>query len=136
VTRVLFLCTHNSARSQMAEGFLRAIAGDRFEAGSAGTEKTSVNPLAIRAMAERGIALGGHTSKVYSDLAPPSWDYLITVCDDANERCPWVPGSVKRLHWSFPDPSRATGTEEERLAVFRRVRDQIQERLTDWLRTL
>lgn len=136
MTRVLFLCTHNSARSQMAEGFLRAMAGDRFEAGSAGTEKTSVNPLAIRAMAERGIDLVGHTSKVYADVALPSWDYLITVCDDANERCPWVPGSVKRLHWSFADPSRATGTEEERLAVFRRVRDQIQERLTDWLRSL
>jgi arsenate reductase len=134
VTRVLFLCTHNSARSQMAEGFLRAMAGDRFEAGSAGTEKTSVNPLAIRLMAERGIDLGGHTSKVYADVASEGWDYLITVCDDANERCPWVPGSVKRLHWSFPDPSRATGSEEERLAVFRRVRDQIQERLTDWLR--
>jgi len=132
--RVLFLCTHNSARSQMAEGFLRAMAGDRFEAGSAGTEKTSVNPLAIRAMAELGIDLGGQTSKVYADVASPSWDYLVTVCDDANERCPWVPGSVQRLHWSFPDPSRATGTEEERLAVFRRVRDQIQERLTDWLR--
>ena len=136
MTRVLFLCTHNSARSQMAEGFLRAMADDRFEAGSAGTEKTSVNPLAIRVMAERGIDLGGHASKVYADVALPSWDYLITVCDDANERCPWVPGSVKRLHWSFPDPSRATGTEEERLAVFRRVRDQIQERLTDWLRAL
>jgi arsenate reductase len=135
VTRVLFLCTHNSARSQMAEGFLRAMAGDRFEAGSAGTEKTAVNPLAIRAMAERGIDLSGHTSKLYSDKALPSWDYLITVCDDANERCPWVPGSVRRLHWSFPDPSRATGTEEERLAVFRRVRDQIHERLTDWLRS-
>jgi arsenate reductase len=134
VTRVLFLCTHNSARSQMAEGFLRAMAGDRFEAGSAGTEKTSVNPLAIRAMAELGIDLGGHTSKLYADVASGPWDYLITVCDDANERCPWVPGSVKRLHWSFPDPSRATGSEEERLAVFRRVRDQIQERLTDWLR--
>ena len=134
MTRVLFLCTHNSARSQMAEGFLRAMAGDRFEAGSAGTEKTSVNPLAVRAMAELGIDLGGHTSKVYADVASEGWDYLITVCDDANERCPWVPGSVKRLHWSFPDPSRATGSEEERLAVFRRVRDQIQERLTDWLR--
>jgi arsenate reductase len=120
----------------MAEGFLRAMAGDRFEAGSAGTEKTSVNPLAIRAMAERGIDLGGHTSKGYDEVALPAWDYLITVCDDANERCPWVPGSVKRLHWSFPDPSRATGSEEERLAVFRRVRDQIQERLTDWRRTL
>jgi arsenate reductase len=136
VTRVLFLCTHNSARSQMAEGFLRAMAGDRFEAGSAGTEKTSVNPLAIGVMAELGIDLGGHTSKLYADVASGAWDYLITVCDDANERCPWVPGSVKRLHWSFPDPSRATGTEEERLAVFRRVRDQIQERLTDWLRSL
>ena len=134
MTRVLFLCTHNSARSQMAEGFLRAMAGDRFEAGSAGTEKTSVNPLAIRVMAELGIDLGGHTSKLYADVASGAWDYLITVCDDANERCPWVPGSVKRLHWSFPDPSRATGSEEERLAVFRRVRDQIQERLTDWLR--
>ena len=134
MTRVLFLCTHNSARSQMAEGFLRAMAGDRFEAGSAGTEKTSVNPLAVRAMAELGIDLGGHTSKLYADVASQAWDYLITVCDDANERCPWVPGSVKRLHWSFPDPSRATGSEEERLAVFRRVRDQIQERLTDWLR--
>jgi len=132
VTRVLFLCTHNSARSQMAEGFLRARAADRFEAGSAGTEKTSVNPLAIRVMAERGIDIGGQTSKVFSGLE--SWDCLITVCDDANERCPWVPGSVKRLHWSFPDPSRATGSEEERLAVFRRVRDQIEQRLTDWLR--
>jgi arsenate reductase len=134
VIRVLFLCTHNSARSQMAEGFLRAMAGDRFEAGSAGTEKTSVYPLAIRAMAELGVDLSGHTSKVYEDLASEGWDFLITVCDDANERCPWVPGSVKRLHWSFADPSRATGTEEERLAVFRRVRDQIRERLTDWLR--
>ena len=132
--RVLFLCTHNSARSQMAEGFLRAMAGDRFEAGSAGTMKTSVNPLAVRAMAELGIDLGGHTSKVYADVEVPAWDYLITVCDDANERCPWVPGSVQRLHWSFPDPSRATGTEEERLVVFRRVRDQIQARLTGWLR--
>ena len=134
MTRVLFLCTHNSARSQMAEGFLRAMAGDRFEAGSAGTGRTSVNPLAIRAMSERGIDLGGHTSKLYEDVASEAWDYLITVCDDANERCPWVPGSVKRLHWSFPDPSRATGSEEKRLAVFPRVRDQIQERLTDWLR--
>ena len=134
MTRVLFLCTHNSARSQMAEGFLRAMAGDRFEAGSAGTEKTSVNPLAIGVMAELGIDLGGHTSKLYADVASGAWDYLITVCDDANEWCPWVPGSVKRLHWSFPDPSRATGSDEERLAVFRLVRDQIQERLSDWLR--
>ena len=132
-TRVLFLCTHNSARSQMAEGFLRAMAGDRFEAQSAGTEKTSVNPMAIRVMAERGIDLGGHASKVYDGLMQERWDYLVTVCDDANERCPFVPGSVKRLHWSFEDPSRARGTEEERLRVFRRVRDQIEQRLAEWL---
>jgi arsenate reductase len=133
-TRVLFLCPHNSARSQMAEGFLRAMAGDRFEAQSAGTEKTSVNPLAIRVMAERGIDLRGHASKVYDGLMQERWDYLVTVCDDANERCPFVPGSVKRLHWSFEDPSRARGTEEERLHVFRRVRDQIEQRLAEWLR--
>lgn len=134
-TRVLFLCTHNSARSQMAEGFLRAMAGDRFEAQSAGTEKTSVNPLAIKVMAERDIDLGAHTSKVYDGLMKEHWDYLITVCDDANERCPFVPGSVKRLHWSFEDPSRAKGSEEERLPVFRRVRDQIRQRLAEWLAT-
>ena len=132
--RVLFLCTHNSARSQMAEGFLRAMAGDRFDAHSAGTEKTSVNPLAIQAMAERGIDLGGHTSKVVEGLTQEPWDYVITVCDDANERCPLMPGAQKRLHWSFVDPSRASGSPEERLATFRKVRDQIAARLTEWLR--
>ena len=131
--RVLFLCTHNSARSQMAEGLLRSIAGDRFEPGSAGTEKTSVHPLAIRAMAELGIDLTAHTSKCYEDVETMGWDYIITVCDDANERCPIVPGSVKRLHWSFEDPSRAGGDEAQRLRVFRRVRDQIQARLTAWV---
>ena len=136
-SRVLFLCTHNSARSQMAEGLLRSMAGDRFEAGSAGTEKTSVHPLAIRAMAEVGIDISTHTthtSKRYEEVAGQGWDCVITVCDDANERCPIVPGSVKRLHWSFEDPSRASGNEAQRLAVFRRVRDQIRERLTGWLR--
>jgi arsenate reductase (thioredoxin) len=132
--KVLFICTHNSARSQMAEGLLRALGGDRFEAASAGTEKTSVNPLAIRAMAERGIDISGHASKTVDGLLPEGWDYLVTVCDDANERCPFVPGIRTRLHWSFPDPSRATGTAEERLAVFRRVRDQIEARLAEWLR--
>ena len=133
--RVLFLCTHNSARSQMAEGFLRSMAGDRFEAGSAGTEKTSVNPLAIRAMAELGIDIGSHPSKRYEDVLQPPWDYVITVCDDANERCPFVSGSTKRLHWSFQDPSRATGDEAQRLAMFRQVRDEIQERLASWLKS-
>src|SRR5262245_24893195 len=124
-SRVLFLCTHNSARSQMAEGLLRSMAGDRFEVGSAGTEKTSVHPLAIRAMAEVGIDIRAHTSKRYEDVAAHGWDCVITVCDDANERCPIVPGSVKRLHWSFEDPSQA--------AAFRRVRDQIRGRLKTWL---
>jgi len=131
--RVLFLCTHNSARSQMAEGFLRAMACDRFEARSAGTEKTSVHPLAIRAMAERGIDIRSHTSKVFVGLMQEVWDYLITVFDDANERCPLMPGVSKRLHWPLEDPSRAVGTEEERMAVFRRVRDQVEARLLEWL---
>ena len=131
--RVLFLCTHNSARSQMAEGFLRSMAGDRFEAGSAGTERTSVNPLAIRAMAELGIDIGRHTSKQYDDVMHQPWDCVITVCDNAKESCPLVPGSVKRLHWSFEDPSQATGDDAQRLAVFRKVRDQIRDCLTAWL---
>ena len=133
--RVLFLCTHNSARSQMAEGLLRAVAGDRFAVQSAGTEQTALHPLAIRAMAERGIDISGHTSKVYVGLMQAPWDYLITVCDDANERCPFVPGVQKRLHWSFEDPSRVQGSEDERLAAFRTVRDQIEDRLKEWLTT-
>jgi arsenate reductase (thioredoxin) len=133
--RVLFVCTHNSARSQMAEGFLRALAGENFDVESAGTEKTSVNPLAIRAMAERHIDISGQTSKVVDGLMQSSWDVLITVCDDANERCPFVPGIRERVHWSFPDPSRASGTDEERLAVFRRVRDQVESRIREWITT-
>ena len=131
--RVLFLCTHNSARSQMAEGFLRALGGDRFEVQSAGTEETRVHPLAIRVMDERGIDISRHTSKLYDGLMETPWDYLITVCDAANEHCPFIPGVDKRLHWSFEDPSRGTGTEEERLATFRKVRDQIEARIADWL---
>ncbi|SRR5258705_9015005 len=131
--RVLFLCTHNSARSQMAEGLLRSMAGGRFEAGSAGTERTSVNPLAIRAMAELGIDIGHHTSKQYESVMHQPWDYVITVCDNAKESCPLVPGSVKRLHWSFEDPSHATGDDAQRLAAFRGVRDQIRDCLRAWL---
>ena len=120
--RVLFLCTHNSARSQMAEGFLRALAGDRYEVASAGTEQTRVNPLAIRAMAEADVDISGQTSKTLDPFLAERWDHVITVCDDANERCPIFPGAANRLHWSFPDPSRATGSDDERLAVFRTVR--------------
>ena len=133
--RVLFLCTHNSARSQMAEGFLRAMGGDRFEVASAGTEATRVHPLTIRAMAEVGISLAGHTSKTWDRFVDQPWDYVITVCDSANKRCPVFPARTTRIHWSFDDPSRATGTEEERLRTFRRIRDEIKARLLDWLRT-
>jgi arsenate reductase (thioredoxin) len=133
--RVLFLCTHNSARSQMAEGFLRQLAGDRFEVASAGTEATRVHPLAIRAMRDVGVDISLHTSKTVDPLLDRPWDYVITVCDSANERCPLFPGRTTRLHWSFDDPSQATGTEDERLDTFRRVRNEIQTRLGAWLTT-
>ncbi len=133
--RVLFLCTHNSARSQMAEGFLRSLAADRFDVASAGTEATRVHPLARRAMAERGIDISGHTSKVVDGLVNQPWDYVITVCDAANEACPVFPKKSSRLHWSFEDPSRATGSDDQRLEVFKRVRDQIERRIADWIAT-
>jgi arsenate reductase len=133
--RVLFLCTHNSARSQMAEGFLRRLAGDRFEVASAGTEATRVHPLALRVMAEVGIDLGAHTSKTLDSVLDRPWDYVITVCDSANERCPLFPGQTTRLHWSFDDPSQATGSEPQRLSTFRRVREEIRTRLEVWLAT-
>jgi arsenate reductase (thioredoxin) len=128
-TRVLFLCTHNSARSQMAEGLLRHLAGDSFEAHSAGTEATHVRPLAIRAMEEVGVDISGQESKTLERYLEEPFDYVITVCDDANETCPFFPGAKNRLHWSFEDPSRTEGSEEERLAVFRSVRDRLGERI-------
>ena len=127
--RVLFLCTHNSARSQMAEGLLRHLAGDRFEAMSAGTEATHVRPLAIMAMEEVGVDISGQESKTLERYLGEPLDYVITVRDDANEACPFFPGAKSRLHWSFEDPSKAEGSEEERLAVFRRVRDGIRDRV-------
>jgi arsenate reductase (thioredoxin) len=128
-SRVLFLCTHNSARSQMAEGLLRHLAGDRFEAFSAGTEATRVRPLAIMAMEEIGIDISGQESKTLDRYLNEPFACVITVCDDANEACPFFPGTTSRLHWSFEDPSRAEGSEEERLAVFRSVRDRIRDRV-------
>src|SRR5262245_46327431 len=133
--RVLFLCTHNSARSQMAEGFLRALAGERFEVASAGTQATRVHPLAMRAMADIGIDISGQTSKVVDEFAEQPWDYVITVCDAANEACPVFPKKSSRLHWSFEDPSQASGSEDQRLDLFRRVRDQLKRRITDWIGT-
>ena len=127
--RVLFICTHNSARSQMAEGFLRHFAGDRYDVYSAGTEASLVRPEAIAVMNEVGIDISGQTSKTLARYLPERWDYVITVCDDANESCPVFPGTSDRSHWSFPDPSKVTGTEKERLAAFRDVRDQIARRI-------
>lgn len=127
--RVLFLCTHNSARSQMAEGLLRELGGDRFATFSAGTEATHVRPLAIRAMEELGIDISDQEPKTLDRYLPDRFDEVITVCDAANEACPYFPGARSRRHWSFEDPSQATGSEEEQLAVYRRVRDQIRERI-------
>ena len=127
--RVLFLCTHNSARSQMAEGWLRNRWGDRFEAYSAGTEAAALRPLAVRAMAEMGVDISGQESKALERYLNEPWDYVITVCDQANQACPVFPGGQHRLHWSVPDPSSADGTEEERLAAYRQARDDLREHI-------
>jgi thioredoxin type arsenate reductase len=113
----------------MAEGFLRALGGDRFDTASAGTEATRVHPLAIRVMGEVGIDIGGHSSKTFDGFLARPWDSVITVCDNANERCPIFPARTARLHWSFEDPSAASGSEDERLRVFRRIRDEIRGRV-------
>ena len=124
--RVLFLCTHNSARSQMAEGLLRSLGGDRFEAFSAGTEATHVRPLAIKAMAELGIDIAGQESKTLNRYLNEPFDEVITVCDSAAEACPIFPGATHRRHWSLEDPSQARGSEEEQFAVYRQVRDALR----------
>jgi arsenate reductase len=129
VPRVLFLCTHNSARSQMAEGLLRHLSGGRVEAHSAGTAATAVRPLAIRAMAELGVDISGQTNKTLERYLGEPFDAVVTVCDDVNESCPVFPGARARLHWSLPDPSKATGTEAEQLTVYRRVRDALRGRI-------
>jgi arsenate reductase len=131
--RVLFICTHNSARSQMAEGFLSRLGAGRFEARSAGTEPGALHPLAIQVMAEHGIDISGHRAKGLDAFLKEPFDYVITVCDDANETCPVFPNARHRLHWSFPDPSRAEGTREERLAFFRAIRDAIRARVEEFL---
>jgi len=133
--RVLFVCTHNSARSQMAEGWLRHLAGDRVDVHSAGTEATGVRPLAIELMAEAGVDISRQQSKTLERYLAESWDDVITVCDQANEACPWFPGGTRRMRWSFPDPSRASGSLDEQRAAYRRVRDAIRSRIEGFLRT-
>ncbi len=127
--KVLFLCTGNSARSQMAEGYLRHAAGDRFEAMSAGIDPKGLNPLAVEAMREIGIDISGQESKAVAGLLGQHIPYVVTVCDNAKEHCPVFPGAWKFLHWSFEDPAAAEGTREQRLPVFRAVRDQIIARI-------
>lgn len=127
--RVLFLCTGNSARSQMAEGLLRHLGGDRFEAASAGTHPVGLNPLAVTAMKEIGIDISGHRSKHLRGYRSERFDHVVTVCDRAKESCPIFPGTSSMLHWSFEDPAAAQGSEEDRLAAFRDVRDRIKRRI-------
>ena len=131
--RVLFLCTGNSCRSQMAEGFLRHFAGDRFDVASAGTRPAVLNPGAVDAMREVGVDIAQHRSKSVDEFAGQRFDHVITVCDRARESCPIFPGATRLHHWPFDDPAEATGTSEERMAVFRRVRDEIAARIQRFL---
>lgn len=131
--RILFLCTHNSCRSQMAEGLVNHYLGDRFETFSAGTEATRVNPLAIQVLAELGIDISRHSSKTLDQFAGQQFDFVITLCGSANEQCPLFFGGVRRVHIGFVDPSRLPGSPEEVLPEFRRVRDEIRRKLTDYL---
>jgi arsenate reductase len=132
--KVLFLCTGNSCRSQMAEAFLRVYGGDRFEAFSAGLQPTEINPFTYKVMAEVGLDLAGQRSKSVDEyLGKELFQYLITVCDDADKNCPTVwPGVSTRMHWSFEDPAKFEGSEEEKLAKFREVRELIRVRVRDW----
>jgi arsenate reductase (thioredoxin) len=129
--RVLILCTGNSARSQMAEGLLRHDGGERFEVQSAGTIKSFVRPQAIEAMREVDIDISGHRSKSVDEFLGQEFDYVVTVCDSANESCPVFPGKTKRIHWSFDDPAKSGDIE-----VFRRVRDEIRGRLREFIRSV
>jgi arsenate reductase len=131
--RVLILCTGNSVRSQMAEGLLRHLGGSAYEVHSAGTKPTSVSPLAIEAMCEIGIDISTHCSKSIADFTGQRFDTVITVCDSAAEHCPVFPGAPQRIHWSIWDPGAATGSHEEKIAAFRRVRDDLASRIRSFL---
>jgi arsenate reductase len=133
--KVLFVCIHNSARSQMAEAFLNQICGAEFEAHSAGLEPGKLNPIVVEAMGEIGLDLSGHQTKAVTDFikSGETFSYAITVCDQASaERCPIFPAATTRLHWSFPDPSSFQGTHEEKLAQTRKVRDMIERKVAQW----
>lgn len=132
--RVLFLCTHNSARSQIAEGLLRRLGGDRFEVHSAGAEARGVRTEAVRVMAELGVDISRQESKTLNRYRQQPFDWVITVCDEAAEACPLFPGPARRLHWSLDDPSRVAGPEDQRLAAFREVRDRLHRLIEAFVR--
>ncbi|MCA9916162.1 MAG: arsenate reductase ArsC [Anaerolineae bacterium] len=134
--KVLILCTANSARSQMAEGLLRHLAGDYMEVHSAGSKPSVVNPFAIQAMEKRGIDITGHRSKHLSEYLQASFDYVITVCDNAAETCPVFPGKAERIHWGFPDPAGVEGNDEDILNSFISVRDGLEKNLSEWVDSL
>lgn len=125
--KILVLCTGNSCRSQLAEGYLRYFAGDKAQVYSAGVETHGVNPRAIAVMAEDGIDISGHTSNNMNEYKDIDFDYVITVCDNAKERCPFFPSSAQKFHHNFPDPAKATGTEQEIMDQFRAVREQVKQ---------
>ena len=131
--KVLFICTHNSARSQMAEGLVNHDLAGKVQAFSAGTEPSSVNPLVIAAMKEVGIDISRHRSKSIDEFSDEKFDFVITLCDHAAESCPVFFGGVQRIHMGFPDPAAVTGTEEEKLSFFRKLRDQIREKIIGFL---
>lgn len=131
-TKILILCTGNSARSQMAEGLMRHLGEGRLEVHSAGTKPSIVRPEAIAAMAELGIDISGHRSKSVDEFSGQEFDFVITVCGNANDACPVFPGKTQRLHWPFDDPAAIEGSDDVRLAEFRRVRDQLRARIINW----
>jgi len=133
VKKILFLCTGNSCRSQMGEGFMRHMAGNKFEVFSAGVEPTQVNPYAIKVMAEAGIDISSHQSKSVNEFLEQKFDYVITVCNHAKQVCPIFPGQYERIHWDIEDPANAKGSEQEKLAFFRKIRDEIKEKCLEFL---
>jgi arsenate reductase len=133
MTNILVLCTGNSCRSQLAEGYLRHFAGDKAAIYSAGIETHGVNPKAIQVMAEDHLDISGHTSNHVDEYLSVPFDYVITVCDNANEACPYFPGNVQRFHQNFPDPAKATGTPDEIIGEFRRVRDMVKVYAADFV---
>ena len=131
--KVLILCTGNSARSQMAEGFMREMGGNNFEVASAGINPTQIRSEAIEVMKEIGIDISQHLSKDVDRFVADNFDYVITVCDNANERCPVFPGHAKRIHWSFADPAQVEGDKATKLSAFRTIRDQIKQRIATFI---